>query len=430
LSLSVGNAAAEFLYSVVPRNRHLNQKYPQGTLGTDSGFVPENLAILKRANFNWLITKFLGRWYVVEPERDRYQFNDAAIAATDSNHLSVVIQFLNPSWGIQKWLKPFSKPRGGAVWATEKKQTFMNEWQQMVSETVSHYRASVGDWEIWNEPNAAFGAAEYGEILKLAAQSIRKADPRARIVGFSGGGFNTKFYDEVLRRAGADSFDVASVHFYGNQLETHRAYDSFLKRTGKPGWNTETGASCPTSFTTLPDFESLRVKDHWAHLQNEVRRVTENSVKNYLISLSVGGMERYFHYFARMGNCSPSQPTRWFGSGKEINEFDGSLRANGVGLCIASHFIDGSKYHGPVVLDDRLQVHLFKRTEGCVGYLYSVSDKLEIPQSKNMNLQFHDIMGNRLPGDRISIGSSPVYFTTELDAAESIRTLNSLSGDE
>ena len=298
------------------------------------------------------------------------------------------------------------------------------------SETVSHYRASVGDWEIWNEPNAAFGAAEYGEILKLAAQSIRKADPRARIVGFSGGGFNTKFYDEVLRRAGADSFDVASVHFYGNQLETHRAYDSFLKRTGKPGWNTETGASCPTSFTTLPDFESLRFKDHWAHLQNEVRRVTENSVKNYLISLSVGGMERYFHYFARMGNCSPSQPTRWFGSGKEINEFDGSLRANGVGLCIASHFIDGSKYHGPVVLDDRLQVHLFKRTEGCVGYLYSVSDKLEIPQSKNMNLQFHDIMGNRLPGDRISIGSSPVYFTTELDAAESIRTLNSLSGDE
>jgi hypothetical protein len=31
-----------------------------------------------------------------------------------------------------------------------------------------------------------------------------------------------------------------------------------LRRTGKAGWNSETGITCPTFFTTLPDVDGLR----------------------------------------------------------------------------------------------------------------------------------------------------------------------------
>ncbi len=84
-------------------------------------------------------------------------------------------------------------------------------------------------------------------------------------------------------------------------------------------------------------------------------------MQNYLTTLSTGGMERYFYYFCRFTNCGPSQPTSRFGSGKELVEFDGSLRANAVGLSIASHLLDEARYHGPAGRDERLELHVFQK---------------------------------------------------------------------
>lgn len=406
-------SSADMVYSVLPPNQHLGREYPDGTLGADSGFVAENLAILKRANFNWIITKSLGRWYAVEPEQGQFQFQDDAIDAARKNHLSTVIQFLNPSWGIQKWLKQYWKPLGGAAWLPKMKQSFMTQWAAFVYQTVSHYKEAVKHWEIWNEPNSSFNATEYAELLRLASQSIRKADSKAKVIAFAGGGFNQPFYEKVFKLVGHQTFDVGSVHLYGNELGAHRAFSEFMKKTGKPGWNTETGPTCDTFYIGLPNFDSISQKNYLQNLQKSIRRTAVTNVKNYLISLSIGGMKRYFHYFSRFSNSSPSQPTRWFGSGKEISEFDGSLRANCVGLSIASHFLDGTTYEGRISVHKYVEAHLFRKERSSIGFIWAKSiHKFLFNCPSGEPITFYDIMGNPIQRQDIVIDYSPLYVTS------------------
>ncbi len=126
---------------------------------------------------------------------------------------------------------------------------------------------------------------------------------------------------------------------------------------------------------------------------------------------NVGRMERWFYYFNRFVNAGPSQPTSRFGSGKELTEFDGSLRANGVALCIASHFVEGAMYVGSVELDPSLQLHVFKKAASSVGFLWSRPEKPLKLNAAAKELRFFDIMGNTLPGGPFDVSNSPIYFT-------------------
>jgi len=410
LLVSQGENTTEMVYSVLPANQHLEKPYLEGTLGVDTGFDGKTLQILKRANFNWVITKSLGRWYNIEPEKGRYVFDEESLKNAQKANVSVLVQFLNPDWGAQKWLQPFWKPAGGAAWI--EKANFIAAWSEFIYQTVSHYRDYVKHWEIWNEPNCTFSGEEYGQLLKAAAQAIRKADSQAKIIGFSGGGYNPEFYQEALKTAGTNSFDIVSVHFYGGDKPTHQSFARFLKKVGCPGWNTETGSTCPTFFTTLPVFESFREKNYWENLQQTIRDNCVSDVKNYLSCLSNAGLEKYFYYFARFVNCGPSQPTRWAGGGKELVEYDGSLRANAVCLSLASHFLDAAKYFGPAEMEEKWEAHLFEKGKETIGFLWLKTGeniKLLVPEEESFS--FYDILGNRLEGREIPLGDSVVYFS-------------------
>lgn len=424
-TFKLDDSTSEFVYSVIPANRHLDDFYPQGSLGVDSGFKPDQLAILKRANFNWVITKMLGRWNEVEPEEGQYRFDPAAIQAADQAKMTVLIQLLRSPTSPPTWIKPYVKPKGGAAWVEHQK--YLDKWAAFVRATVENYKGSVHDWEIDNEPNSGSTGAEYGELLKRSSAEIRQLDPKATIAGFSGGGFAQEFYQEAIETAGPGTFDVLSVHFYGNETNRMHAFSELLKQEGKPGWNTETGITCPTLFRSLPNFESLRQKEYWSNIERDMRTFTTHSVQNYLLSRSVAGLERYFYYFQRFANDGPSQPTTWFGNGKELAEFDGSLRANGVGLAIASHFMDEAKYHGPVGLDPRVEMHLFEKEKQSVGFCWSRQELTLVLDVEGANgISFHDIMGNKITGGRVMLSQSPVYFTSNASVADVAKMLDAI----
>ncbi len=269
---SLGDSTSEMTYSVLPANGHLNTKYPQGSLGVDTHFGEKQLAILKRANFNWVMSKFLGRWYLVERERGKYQFDDESIARAEKAKMMVLLQPLNIDWGMQEWLKPYWKPQGGAVWEPQKKNEYVGAWGRFVYELATHYKGTVKHWEIENEPFAPYSHDEYAELLKVAVENLRKADPEAKVVAFAGGGLDEKGYERVLNRVEPSALDVFCVHFYGgNEAGVYDRFSKLLKKYGKPGWNTETGTTCPTFFTTLPEYEALRRKDYLQSVQQEVR---------------------------------------------------------------------------------------------------------------------------------------------------------------
>jgi Carbohydrate binding domain len=428
--LSVGQTTSELTYSVLPPNSHLDSDYPQGTLGVDTHFDPAHLAILKRANFNWAISKFLGRWPLVEPKEGRFKFDDEGVAAARRAKMLLVIQPLNIDWAAQDWIRPYWKPGGGALWEAGKRQFYMQHWATYIEKLVGHFKDSVKHWEIENEPNYVYAAEEYAELLKLASERIRRVDPQATVVAVAGGGYREAYYEKVIQAVGTNCFDVVSVHFYGNEVPVHRSFAEYLKKGGLRGWNTETGATCPTFYSTLPDFESLRQKEYPDILQRDVQKLSAYSAQNYLLSRSRGGMERWFHYFARGTNAGPSQHTSRFGGGKELTEYDGALRANAVALSIASHFVDEATYHGPVDLDKRLQMVVFAKGGASVGCCWaSAGQPLRLSRLPR-ELTFYDIMGNKQTAESLTVTDSVIYFTGRTSPDECAKGLQTITVSE
>jgi hypothetical protein len=222
---------------------------------------------------------------------------------------------------------------------------------------------------------------------------------------------------------------VFSVHFYGNEPDVQHAFAELCGKHHKPAYNTETGLTCGTFFTTLPTFDSLRQKDYWSTIQKDVQGQAIHTARNYLLSRSVGRMDKYFHYFARFVNSGPSQPTLSFGGGKDLVEFDGSLRANGVVLAIASHFFDEAKYALPIEADPRLEMHVFEKAGGSVGFCWA-----NVPQNIALDVggiskdvKFFDMMGNSIDAVTLQAGESPIYFTSPAAPGEVAKLLKRAS---
>lgn len=400
---------AEFVYAVLPPNAHLNEFYPAGTLGADTGAPAEGLRILKRANFNWIMSKSAVRWYAVEPQRGQYRFDDTLVKDAQAEKLMVMLQFLNPDWGVQPWLKPLMKVHHQAVWPEPQRQQYLAVWSDFIKASVAHYRPWVRHFEIENEPNAEWLSDDYGHLLKSAHAAVKAANPEAVVIGFAGGGFSEKYYEEAIATAGRGSFDIASTHFYHANADIHASFARFLKKRNCPGWNTETGPSCPSFYANLPTFDSLTREDFRDWTLDLMRKTTRQNANNYLMTMSIGGMEKYMYYFCRFANASPTQPQLRQGSTKDCVEFDGALRANGVALSIASHFLDGGKYVGPWS-KEAVEAQLFARSSETVGFLWLKDGKSIAPRGGNLAL--FDIMGNRLEaGKAHRPADGPVYFT-------------------
>lgn len=74
----------------------------------------------------------------------------------------------------------------------------MNGWLKYVSATVSRYKDVVNEWEVWNEPNGSGGSKEYADLLIKTAETIKKVQPDAKVLGFALAGIPLKFAEEVF----------------------------------------------------------------------------------------------------------------------------------------------------------------------------------------------------------------------------------------
>ncbi|MFN8482089.1 MAG: carboxypeptidase regulatory-like domain-containing protein [Anaerolineae bacterium] len=152
-----------------------------------------------------------------------------------------------------------------------------HHWAWYVYQAVNRYKpggdlararglgnAGIRSWEIWNEPDFAcvfFSGTpgEYYQMLKVAYQVIKFADPSATVVS---GGLtywgHEGFFDDFLAAAAADPdkdgqaqngfyFDALALHWYSNSrnaLYQSQAFANKLQQNnmaGKPIWLTESG---------------------------------------------------------------------------------------------------------------------------------------------------------------------------------------------
>ena len=437
---------AEFIYSVIPRPRHLNERYEAGLLGTDTHGLPENMELLKRAGYTWVISKFWGRWGRVEPEKGKFRFDDAEVNAAVAGKMNVLIHIIWPEWNGPNWaIANTPHPEVGKgrrrEWDPARKKRFLKDVSDFTYAVVKHYRGRVKYYELGNEQYFNFYPEQFAEVAAAMYRAAKRADPDCICVVNTDYRIYTplagddkkdrpSFFPIQLKTSGPDVIDVVGAHFYTSERCWHVPWGGHLRKIGKRGWNTETGGTGAHFYRTLPTLASLRGgKDYWKreHLP-VVLEQTDRYQKNLLLTLAPGGMEKYFHYFTRFTNCSPSQPTRRAGNGKENVEFDGSLRPGGVAQSLAAHFLQGCTYDAPLGIDERIEGYVLKSGAGSRGFFWTTGDRvliLTLPDTGGP-AQFFDIMTNpvapKVIGGKRQLRLTPVttFFKSPL-SCEALR---------
>lgn len=133
-------------------------------------------------------------WAKCEKVRGKYNFEwlDSCVYGLSEQAVEpwVCLCYGNPLYGSEILL-------GAKIFTDEKTMT---AWLKYVEATVVRYKSIVKRWEVWNEPNLKNGGyKEYAALLMRTAEVIKKADPEAKVMGFSLAGMALGFAEEVFK---------------------------------------------------------------------------------------------------------------------------------------------------------------------------------------------------------------------------------------
>ena len=179
-----------------------------------------------------------------------FSFYETIVRRLPSNMQALVVLTGVPSWvnDPANWVD--GNPR----------KTFV---ELFVKKIVGRFAGNpkITAWQIWNEPNMVANsqngllgldsdAANYVEMLAMASDFIRGADPGTRVINAATTSIVQNFpdtlrYNKAMRDAGVEAFiDFFAIHYYGRQFENVKrsnGVEEFLEGLSKRIWITETG---------------------------------------------------------------------------------------------------------------------------------------------------------------------------------------------
>ena len=195
--------AAEFKYSVIVplkgvgnaddsffgMNTHMERE--------PSAHLAHSMEVLSQCGVKW-IRAWWG-WGMCEKERGKYDWNEydrQLKAVEDAKMLTMPILLRYYSSSEYAWTGPITqrKASGGGQAPIQEYpyDSVLPDWSAWAGKIAERYRGRIPAYEVWNEPT--MGAAphgvltpkQYANLLKATTPAIRKADPKAKIVGFAG----------------------------------------------------------------------------------------------------------------------------------------------------------------------------------------------------------------------------------------------------
>ena len=299
---------------------------------------------------------------------------------------------------------------------------------------VNHYKPWVHYWEIGNEPNGTWNAAQYAPILKTSVDAVKAADPQANIVAMGGSGY--PYMNDVISQL-QTQYPAWNWQNYINIFSTHAYPGGYVPEDFKPqvltplnvtGWNTESGA-WDMGFL-LGDYsgfhEYVNGTPIWPfYYGDRFYRASltkpESVVANFIRSIG-SGMTKYFYYVSwtveyRL-NTDASHPS--------IMESDDSIRPKGIAYAIAGSFIDKSTALGNIASDPNTFAFLFDRNGIPTLALWSKDGTPKQLATALLPSQFvaYDLMGSRIPilSGNIPFGRSPMYVVGQNISVSDFKT--------
>jgi len=187
------------------------------------------VAAIRAAGFGWIRQQF--PWDNIEPVR-KGQYIDRVVGVDTWAKYDQIVD-LAREHGLEVIARLDTSPpwaRPGNPWPATPPDIYAN-YVDFVEAVARRYRGRIRYYQVWNEPNLtsewghrSVNAAEYVELLRLAAERIRRTDPAAVILSAalaptieeSDQALNElRYLEEMYRYGAAPYFDVMSVQAYG-----------------------------------------------------------------------------------------------------------------------------------------------------------------------------------------------------------------------
>ncbi|SDM49501.1 glycoside hydrolase family protein [Kriegella aquimaris] len=154
-----------------------------------------------------------GGWAKCEKEKGVYSFN-----WLDEHVYGLEEQGVKP-WISLSYGNPLYKSDpnlGSRIFSSEET---LDAWCAWVAATVSRYKGTVNEWEVWNEPNYGNkGGETYAKLLMRTIQTIKEIQPDAVIIGFALSGtpldFTREVFDILKTNNMVDKVDYLTYHPY------------------------------------------------------------------------------------------------------------------------------------------------------------------------------------------------------------------------
>ena len=211
------------------------------------------------AGVKWSREEFGWGRIETQPGKFNWTFYDNLVATARRHGISVYA-------GLSYW----------PGWAKAYTPEGIEGYSRFAAAAAERYKDDVVHWEIWNEPNIFFWQGPkdmYAELLKQSYAAIKKANPKAQVLGCSTAGIDTKFIKRTME-LGA-TFDLLTIHPYRSYLDDHGFIADLVKVADlvklpdgtrrevwitEMGWTTQTPHNGPRQdfmFTTQRDQAQL-----------------------------------------------------------------------------------------------------------------------------------------------------------------------------
>ena len=204
------------------------------------------------------------KWPFVSPEPGVYRF-DGSVKPWEVDHDAIfkgyadaglnVLPFLFMTAGyassapadVKEGRRPFYPPKDPqqfAEFAFQVAARYGTKQHPATALKTSDGKSGLGYlrvYEIWNEPNLndpGWGAwlgtnQQYLEMLRAAAEAVKRADPAAKVTNAGYAGMQVKTVDALRSHTYADGkhpldfVDILNVHFYSGRIPPEIATDDF-----------------------------------------------------------------------------------------------------------------------------------------------------------------------------------------------------------
>ncbi len=387
---------------------------------------PHLLDLSRKAGLVW-VRDWSIKWQEVEPEKGRFDFleTDFQIDRPLRHDLKVLglLPFPSSNWSSSApesvaVTDRYPANRARVAYAPRDEQ----EFAAYVSQSVQHYRERIDWWQCFNEPiftdyslprKHGYTGADYARWVKVFAQAVRDANPRAKVlagIGASHEGIQADF-EQFFAAGGLAAADAVDIHHYP-RLRPPEYMEEWLQRFNKsmdehggrkPIWLTEYGYYADDEPHSVPISDS----GFDSPLASEVQQAAY--VVRWTMIMLAGGVEKIFYH---AGTCDGLNRDSMQGI---FYEYGGTPhKVYAAQAVMASLFTPACRFVKRLDVGEGVRGYLFRDGERVVACVWAPSGAKPRPlHLANDRMQLLDLMRRPQSARRFTPDGTPVYIVAD-----------------